>query len=147
MILTPEAQHANPELCRRLWELGVSRETAFMWERDYYRSSDSWSAWELHGKGNWGVIAPFFGVDDGSGNIHLGICATEIYPAYSVAELGELLKTYIRHHRCVWPLPLFFDCFIGWTNGSVPHTEFPHYPTEADARAALLIHIIEQERA
>ena len=65
--------------------------------------------------------------------------ATTAYPAYHVGELGEMLKEYVE--------------YVFYTNGewcvileTLGITEFLKYPTEAIARGAKLIDLIENEK-
>lgn len=127
MILEQQAQHADPELCRRLWELGVDTGTAMYWRAPLPLNGEGWAL--LSGSG----FAPALGEHPSP------LFPYQHYPAYSVAELGESLKGRIETNGCPWWICGAWQ----WSNFAGNYSECP---TEADARAALLIHIIEQER-
>ena len=114
--MTPEQQVTNLELSRKLKELGVKQESLFWW------------------------IAPespdrpllYYGHYDNAFN---KTNHAFIFSAYTVAELGELLgKKMLETYRNAghvllssYGLPQFLE------------------PTEADARAAMLVYLIENK--
>lgn len=124
MILQHELGFANPDLCRRLWELGVSTETVHVWNRE---NDDP-----LHlGWSKDNVAGEFGELNDG--------IQYSMYPAYSVAELGELLRARTKHCEAPfseWP----------WDDGGIymcpEWTGYATALTEADARAILLLHLL-----
>lgn len=116
-------QCVSLELAKKLKELGFKQESLFYWvlfhggvgkgHSDYERSA----IWELRTK-------------EGSLNFQESRC-----PAYTVAELGEMLPQKV--------------CWRGLSNnGSKWGLEFGDFraeaETEADARAKMLIHLSEQ---
>ena len=132
-----EYQVASLELCKRLKELGVRRESAFYWccaeqkdnrwvllgsGREYYEKGGSWS------------VDDFFPESR---------CA-----AFNVAELGEMLP-----HHIGYELGPDFYCekvAIGWKvyYWSIAKSKWDGVEfladTEANARAKMLIYLIEQ---
>lgn len=73
---------------------------------------------------------------------------SEHYPAYDLAELGEIIPESLyqieNYHdsdnsiKSVWKRPLVGKYGITYT--------FEYFPTEAQARAALIIHLLEQKQ-
>ena len=97
------------ELAKKLKELGIKQESYFQWFNQYPFSSNKWE------------IIRDLGVGEGE----------QMYSAFTVAELGELLPTgacILMQEHC------FYCCFY--------ETEV-FADTEADARAKMLIYLIE----
>jgi hypothetical protein len=72
------------------------------------------------------------------------------FPAYTVAELGELL---IANGCEKMPIPFGADAANNWRHlflatekADKYGNKYIYYPTEAQARAALLIHILENKQ-
>ena len=116
-----ENQVCSLELAQKLKELGVPQESYFFWI-----SND--------GETEWFVRNTFK---------HMGIAPQEIVSAYTVAELGEMLRK-----RDIYLIPVSIEGF--WTGidakkqkpvqlGSVEEL------TEADARAKMLIYLLESK--
>jgi hypothetical protein len=78
--------------------------------------------------------------------IQYGFNGNNLAPAFNVAELGKLLPvqpntntTYSWYHRYNWK-----GHSVGYSqNGGTNHIEIGWYETEAQARAALLIDLLE----
>lgn len=134
-----EDQVCSLELAKRLKELGVRRESAFYWIGHYINTTDC-------------VEKPE------TARLQLGDYGTEYmwkYPAFTVAELGEMLP---GHFGMDWFLqfwktdlsgPAIYsinykdpktegESEIGWMRQTIIE------PKEADARAKMLIHLIEK---
>jgi hypothetical protein len=111
-----EQQVASLDLAKRLKELGVKQESHFYWRK--LTEDDGWEVWDstgLYGK----------------------TCS-----AFTVAELGEMLpKGYaVFSVNLDWPL---YKPGMEWCceSGDLERNQFA--PTEADARAKMLIYLIE----
>lgn len=135
MILPIEQQFAAPELCKRLMELGAPRDSAMLWLRwiDGRGKIVNGQNWELTENDNdWpGTPMPLLHIGDD--------VVEELVPAFSVAELGVLLRGYAA------PEFNFGKAGFGlWDKGE------DLYPTpgrtEADARILLVIHHAERLR-
>lgn len=131
-----EDQVCSLELAKKLVELDVEVEPYFCW----YEIDDRYTTLnhDTVGEVRWVV-----------GQYIKGEYASEWYPAYTVAELGELIKApnngddvfcdFLTHEVRVWlaspeadydyPAPQEGSCFAA--------------DTEADARAKMLIYLIE----
>lgn len=127
-----ESQVASLDLCKRLKELGVKQDAYFVWAKDGAIFSD-------------GEIGLRMNHRDG----------TEECSAFTVAELGETLPQYVEV-----PAGLFYlwMCFEGSPRRyDVHYSEFEtplkvahgmsgfKMATEADARCAMLIYLIENK--
>lgn len=131
-----ENQVCNLELAKRLKELGVKQESLFYWLQD-------------------GVGMATILVD------HKGVMQDELYSsAFTVAELGEMLPESIDYqvdefgHRSVWFTSgrTILNKGKGWYvmyNDPHPANKVPvyaiHGDTEADARAKMLIYLLENK--
>ena len=125
-----EDQVCSLELARKLKELDVKQESYFAWLQQG-KTADDWSE---------SILMTMHEVKSKSYFVQDGYCS-----AFSVAELGEMLPmkrisfTKSKDNSC---LCLFYD-YEGVEN-------YPAIPifksvTEADARAKLLIHLIESK--
>lgn len=157
-----EKQVCSLELAKKLKELGVKQESFFYW-------------WESGWEAKWNVIeARNFMCDcDSEPEAMHGCDIREIaaeriggpgkydpkaaYSAFTVAELGEMLPEGIKidggflfidcpHHNS----PMGYRCWISNTNGTAPcavqpKDNKPRLKTEADARAKMLIYLIEKK--
>lgn len=116
-----ENQVTSLELSKRLKELGVKQESLFWWWQDYYgvgAKEPFLKDHEPHNpKGGWKYCS-----------------------AFTVAELGEMLKDapHPANPNFAAPLPEWSDK-NGWSN------EYVYALTEADARAKMLIYLIENK--
>lgn len=132
-----EDQVASLELSKKLKELGVKQESAFRWV---------WcNGCHLHeGKNDPGLCSSTDFLDS----------EKEFVAAFTVAELGEMLPATIsfphRGEDRQWELFCGKDDspFCGYFNAQITHHglfEFQEYAdTEADARAKMLILLIEK---
>lgn len=112
-----EDQVCSLELAKRLKALGVKQESLWYW----------WHHWSLENKRIWSV-----GHNDDSDLVN------EKVAAFTVAELGEMLPEFVQSGRDG----------IGWLCFKARQDyETPYFngDTEADARAKMLIHLIEQK--
>jgi hypothetical protein len=120
-----EQQVCSLDLSKRLKELGVKQESVFCWTRsrstkDYELSSGT-CIWETADKD--GHVAAFI-----------------------VAELGEMLPEEISHAGMKRVLVIgkpLGDWLVSYRNAKLGKMEFKA-DTEADARAKMLIYLIEQ---
>lgn len=117
-----EDQVCNLELAKRLKELGVKQESAFYWG---CRDGQNINLFSLDTVLDWGLEETFEPCD-------------QDVSAFTVAELGEILPldrlcTNKNSKVAVW-----FDSAIPPTESIITGT------TEADARAKMLIHLIEK---
>jgi hypothetical protein len=109
-----ENQVCSLELAKRLKELGVKQESLF-----YHDNTLKKVAW--------------------TGNIYLAPVdfGMRYVSAFTVAELGEMLKKY--EMECIW-----FEEQEQWGCYQTCDGYEPHYAdTEADARARMLIYLLE----
>lgn len=106
---------------KRLSELGFDEGSDFFWQEEIAYPEN---AVLIEGK-----------------EIPIGIDASafNIYPAYHVGELGDILRDWVLDID-----PEFIEGDKVWfiTNNEVPRQV---HPTEAQARGALLIHLIENK--
>lgn len=114
-----ENQVVSLELAQQLKKLGVKQESLFYWENKWAGSSDDDAGKDVISYSN-------------SGYHTMRLCS-----AFTVAELGEMLKELTNHKDYTI---LFADnkqWFWEWKN-------FGGYAdTEADARAKMLIYLLE----
>lgn len=114
-----EKQVCNLELAKKLKELGVMQESYLIWIRGY--QEDSWSL----------TVSKF--------NHHVNR-----YAAFTVAELGEMLPIGLDSKGQAIQIERSKD---GWVSGLRTYREFIKTfiePREADARAKMLIYLLEQ---
>ena len=141
-------QVVNLELSKKLYEAGVRAESAFYWVEgleiaEYPEDGDSYESWlqddslELVNKERAEVA---INIKD-SGDYD-DVDSVHYYPAYSVAELGEVLPplivSYRRGGRGKEKVDTGYSC-TSWAKIAAP-TQLAH--TEADARAKMLLHLI-----
>jgi hypothetical protein len=112
--MTLENQVVNKELAEKMKELGFDQYSYFVWVKNYDR-------WEVSRE---------------------NLTTEEWYPAFTVAELGEMLPWDITIHR---------DINLGWhivfqANGLTEKDMlFSEDMSEANARAKMLIYLAEQK--
>lgn len=123
-----ESQVVSLEFAKRLKQLGVKQESYFAWYHDREHFAD-----------NQLVYARDLRVERNVGESDLTYPTEFLAPAFTVAELGEALK---RHEmECIW-----FEDKEQWGCFQTCDGHDPHYAdTEADARAALLIYLLENK--
>jgi len=112
-----EDQVCSLELAKRLKALGVKQESAFVWMRDGFSDGK----YLLHERPK---IRPDVGI-----------------AAFTVAEIGELLPSGYRTTRFELSVGNVWDCDHPSTVDPDDETQAN---TEADARAKMLIYLIEQ---
>jgi len=132
-----EEQVVSLKLAKRLKELGVKQLSIFYWDVDYPNGIDfdfenaSICIRQSHA---------FLRDDEG---IPVSILQAGLFSAFTVAELGEILphNIYTWHKDGDWycSLPNDEDCL-----DSSKEKTFNYDSKEADARAKMLIHLIEQ---
>ena len=140
-----EQQVCNSELAKKLEELGVKQESLFIWvEKGWYEPK-----WNMCKELEEVVI---FSADslkrekDGE----LEIAYNTLASAFTVAELGEILPLYLREDadkgisfsvetNCLHIRKTYDN--KGWICAYSHRTQSAN--TEADARAKMLIHLIE----
>ena len=136
--MTIEKQLVNRELSQRIKELGVKQESLFWWVKEYgYSIMDGANTIDTE---EWGVVY--------ADNLNDTISKQkgEHISALTVAELGEMLPNFIGDGT-----QLFF-----WNTGNksycqywdkekkyIPNGNAVEADTEADARAKMLIYLIE----
>ena len=103
------------ELAKKLKELGVKQKSEFHWIL-------TWGSWEIR---HWAITSE-----------------GDEYAAFTVAELGELLPSYGQDDK-YWKLPWRVKDSYGFKWYSEADNRGAH--TEVDARAILLINLIENE--
>lgn len=120
-------QITNKEISQRLKELGVKQESLYNWAKDFDTSMQGWQ------------LTTLSQVED-----------REMYSAFTVAELGEMLPTDIKiKKRTYWLNTARMS--HGWSVGYVSR-KGDYYlmnehesieVTEADARGKMLIYLLE----
>lgn len=113
--MTLEKQVCSLELAKRLKELGVKQESLWFWR--FLKGSNP--EWDLAYSGNVRAVE-------------------KTYSAFTVAELGEMLPEDCKTRRPV-------DEKGKWLVDSLGTDRFFRADTEADARAAMLIYLLEQK--
>lgn len=125
-----ENQVVSLDLAKRLKELGVKQESAFMWLQRKPETADEKPYWYLKGNGQWPV----------------GMKIYNSVSAFTVAEVGKMLPNYIHFLKTQAGKHL-----VRWTETEASevidagryHQELAD--TEADARAKMLIHLLENK--
>lgn len=115
-----EDQVVSLELAKKLKELGVKQESLFWWH-ECQRPEDGHV---------WSYIENYYRIDTDR-------AFEEVVAAFTVAELGEMLPP----GRKSWRYTDFDGC--KWMCEQVGHHE--EAATEADARAKMLIYLIENK--
>jgi hypothetical protein len=128
-----EKQVCNLALAKRLKELGVKQESLFYWVKEVATKGENYHAVYL------------YGVSDTKRRFINIQCS-----AFTVAELGEMLlqinwqhyEPYLNKEGWQW----FFQ--VKWGRSNAWHKKYHGEPanTEADARAKMLIYLVEQNR-
>ena len=149
-------QVCNLELAKRLKELGVKQESLFYWSNCCigYKYEDLACSY-VYEKEKIGVEYKndvpeddFFGSDDD--DIEVG--DKKVYSAFTVAELGEMLpkivegiQKYLKYSE--WYLRIEYgNCWrVGYISKNKKSDIFISDDTEANARAKMLIYLLEQE--
>lgn len=121
MILPIKQQFASPKLCKRLVELGAPAETACLWVIE----DEDTAPW----------IAPATDKDINQWAEYAGY---ELVPAYSVAELGELLRPINGMHMIS---PWEAEYGSGWQWYDEQANKRLSHDTEANIRITLILHL------
>ena len=126
-----EQQVVSLELAKKLKELGVSQQSLFWWE--WYITTEIKKSTDIPPKIVYLPNKP--------STKNKPLRNAQHYPAYTVSELGEMLPTHFHTIRCVNLDEHHYECLY-------PHHQQkgnPHFKadTEADARAKMLIYLIE----
>jgi len=127
-----EQQVCSVDIAKRLKELGMKQEGLFRWVHD--------------------------NVDRSKWYITESLSFQEGYTAFTVAELGEMLpdrtlnqdddKGLYPYNFVTWPYPdpmHKWKAYINKANGRTMHTSLVTAPTEANARAKMLIYLLENK--
>lgn len=140
-----EKQVVSLELAKRLKELGVPQESYLYWMPDFATHYE----YGLEGRS---VAKSWRGVRVNPKREGEYLPADDfIFSAFTVAELGEMLPKEIRHKGKAWFLRLTVDlnamnyhrCYGYESEEDLLDTAITD-DTEADARAAMLVCLIEQ---
>jgi len=141
-----EQQVCSLELAKKLKELGVKQESLFYWQR-YTEKKTGIEEWDLalrgkHTRDNaWSCLTGNY--HDGRQWISHWVEKDEEYSAFTVAELGEMLPkgTQSYHTSFDWCLtnPKWATSYIQPNSTFLTYTD-----TEANARAKMLIYLIEE---
>lgn len=135
--MTLEQQVCSLPLARRLKELGVKQESVFSWSaREWMDGTIKEDAWHI-------TTTPF---RDDIPSFHSEDYDEHI-AAFTVAELGELLPTFIDiegFNRVfeTWKEPQGWQCAYKHHSGDGDYALMEAL-TEADARAKMLIYLLE----
>ncbi len=115
-----EKQVCSLELAKRLYEIGVKKESLFVW--------DDW--------GDGRSTLTFFPYSPGRGWLTENITR---YSAFTVGELGEMLPAKLQRHLSCVKLDNIWEIAYGLNEKIFADQN------EADARAKMLIHLIENK--
>lgn len=128
-----EDQVCSLESAKRLKELGCVQESLFYWsDKRYHRPSEPEASIILHSY---------------LGHYKHNECR-DCYSAYTTAELGEMLKVY-RYFDVAYYSGDFKEHLPEWNRETghwcsyIEGRGIAHADTEAEARAKMLIHLIE----
>ena len=136
-----EDQVVSLELSKKLKELGVPQESLFWWAEYRHKINQPKFQWEVTDSTYEGDYCEY----------------KNKVSAYTVAELGEMLPLVVSQNGEDHYLNCFRPCqwieaqdkslgwMIGYENGVFTHdeVEIQEAPTEADARAKMLIYLLE----
>lgn len=126
--MTLENQVTSLEISKRLKELGVNQKSLFYWAKPNDDKTGVEMNWVLR-NAKYHYLA------------EIGRC----YSAFTVAELGEMLPNIVFEKRH----PIFHGSMItrdysGWV-AQIEEGRWIHDETEANLRARLLIHLLENK--
>lgn len=116
-----EHQVVSLDLAKRLKELGVEQESLFVWLQRKPETADEEPQWYLKHNGDWPV----------------GMKVYNYAFAFTVAELGEILPKYTASYQDR------LDWCIDNAETDPSKAIALHAKTEADARAQMLIYLLE----
>lgn len=146
-----EHQVTSLELSKRLKELGVKQESLFYW-MEYTNKRTGVKEWDLNNHGQRGMNEYQILGEEKSGrswnNDWDGQCS-----AFTVAELGEMLPFSIKFQKhvcylsCEKNIPDYGGWFCKYESSDIIRptkaTDIFTADTEADARANMLIYLLE----
>jgi hypothetical protein len=147
-----EQQICSLELAKRLKALGVKQESYFYYSACIHclEKNDGVDYWDI-------------GEDEGEYSSHIK------YSAFTVAELGEMLPVYVEYNKDTYEIticisdktyvsdmhneyefvldsPRQYQLTYKWLSGTRSlRNYYTEFPKEADARAAMLIFLIENK--
>lgn len=137
-----EQQVASLELSRRLKELGVKADSYFGWYQ--FKDSDKENEWTVSDIKLIANLAESMEMANTTANTKFSL---EYIPAYTVAEIGEMLKETIGEI----PTSMFRNTI--WMGGDIQkwygtletknRDNAIYAQTEADARARMLIYLLD----
>lgn len=135
-----ESQVVSLELAKKLKELGVKQESLFAWHQALSSNIDTGEVIESD---EWGVC-----LNPESGRTRDDKYGRKRWPAFSaftVAELGEMLPA--ETGWSVWknPNPRLGVKNELWKGGCDASTRVFYADTEANARAVMLVHFLENK--
>jgi len=122
-----EKQVCSLKLAKKLKELGVKQESLFYWWRCYADESDK-EIWNL----DYGKYYKEDGME--------GMCS-----AFTVAELGEMLPESIDNEDGLWEKIWSARTQFGEWRIALGESHFEKAKTEAEARAKMLIYLINNK--
>jgi hypothetical protein len=135
-----EKQVCSLELAKRLKELGVKQESAFSWFQR--KKEETYAKWTYQNEVPWQLLwtsTTQLSTEEDS--------FEHVIAAFTVAELGEMLRV----KCCVdgkFQMPQFYLPECVWLHyipdGDEDDVEIAS-PTEADARAKMLIYLLENK--
>ncbi len=137
-----EDQVVSLELAKKLKELGVKQESLFWWNEYEDFDSDDWRNYRIKNYRKRTELRPY-----GIENTSYPECGEAIknaarHSAFTVAELGEMLPSGFKSGRA--------DCIANalpplWFCRDSEETHQQIASTEADARAKMLIYLLENK--
>lgn len=145
-----EDQCCNLSQAKRLKELGVKQESYASWFGDeshtYFDSGSEEHAIPMN-VSNWVFVLPTKPANGHDEDHRSNVCITKpIASAFTVAELGEMLPTGYDTMRVTVRMGVY-----GWKGFDDSDEPCPHsnsddvFNTEAEARAAMLIYLLESK--
>ena len=151
-----EQQVCSLELAKKLKELGVKQESLFHWYLKPYDNGldEYWEIWQLD---FCYIPGGFFGKSSDeedcveNENLSEYVADSEQYSAFTVAELGEMLPFELEGAHWIYDLESKKEggqWVIGYLNSggdALNDKGFFSADTEADARAKMLIYLLENK--
>jgi hypothetical protein len=141
--MTLEQQVTSLELSKRLKELGVKQESVFTWVES--TKADEGYKLTTFTSQFYGAVHDYFAMGHDS-DVH------PMYSAFTVAELGEMLsfEKYSRQifSNFVWEEGDWVSVYKDWNDGIKGIGRYWNTfnaPTEADARAKMLVYLLENK--
>ncbi len=132
-----ENQITSLELSKKLRELGVKQESLFYWTQEKTPKNPN-----LHEYGYKQIDMPWVCMYSKQSELSASSVFEE-YSAYTVAELGELLPQYIVHDGLSCELQIIRSSVWRFYYGGKILMTAGNDDTEANARAKMLIYLLE----